>query len=167
MTRQETIEKIRQACIASNPSILDLKFGCEVILGEDKNPVMVVGDIFIKDHRFQFVPVVINRSSTTGEQETFFPEIRTIYKIIGRPIQLSDILLAIDLKTQETKGWEWMIDSKGSFWTTDGSDIRNIAIYWKEYGLKSSEEGYKVSWNLLKPFEEQSDEVIEFISNLI
>ena len=50
--KQKYIENIRQACIASNPSILDLKFGCEVPTSNKNHKDFFVGRNEVEDEDY-------------------------------------------------------------------------------------------------------------------
>jgi len=89
---KEKEEQLRQKIIEAVPEILELKFGCiikresakitEIVIGEPFSPSICTGCLF--------VPVLKGKSWGN-------PEVRTI-KIIGRPIQLADVLRAVEKK---------------------------------------------------------------------
>ena len=81
MTKLETI---RKACISANKSILDLKFGCEVLF-QNETYIFLTGDKTI-DNWFK----VILKNNNEGRMFLTYSE---EYKIIGRPIKLSDVVL--------------------------------------------------------------------------
>ena len=102
---QDKIKEIRDACISANPSILDLKFGCEVNM------------IDIEDEREmapprRFPAICVSRREDRGwwfmskmcMDDAFFIDNHPLdlaqvdMKIIGRPIRLADVLLAIGEK---------------------------------------------------------------------
>ncbi len=87
---ENKIETIRRACIAANPSILDLVFGCKVkralsegggfecsVIGLDGNTALV-----------SYAPYQENYEGR------HYDKIEHL-EIIGRPIRLADVLLAI------------------------------------------------------------------------
>lgn len=101
-------ETIRAACIAANPEIVELKFGCEVLIGGtdrkrvtehlvryDKSEALFLGrDSFVdltEDHR-----TAVLKSC----YETHKPS-KASLEILGREIQLADVLLATKFGWQE------------------------------------------------------------------
>lgn len=82
MTIKDKIECIRKACIASNHSIVDLKFGCKIIFEVEPYMPNMLHRIVGTD-----VYVVIDEN----------PDAKILgeFKIIGRDIRLADVLLAI------------------------------------------------------------------------
>lgn len=140
MTKLETI---RAACIKANPEIVELKFGCEVsyegwecILLDvpRQNPAMWV----------------LAQSKTLPDEETdgevYIPDC----EIIGRPIRLADVLLAIGK------------DEKDIYFKNSDTTIPKWKI------IHSDITGSSIGWNLLKDdLTLQSDETIDFLSTLI
>lgn len=137
--KQQYIDKIREACIKANPSILDLKFGCEVIVtGIAKDNPGCEKDIII-DNRIK------DECIMTGYYGNV--PLIDIEKILGRPIQLADVLLMID---KEHEGCVFVTVSSNGFLKVDG--------------LNRTEQP---KWNLTKPLEDQSEETLKFISELL
>lgn len=104
MNPQEQLAFIKEKCIEANGSILDLKFGCEVLLWD--MTCTYVGEY--KD------------DMSDAEPKQFFEHFGTLikghkelnYEIIGRSITLPDVLLAIEKKykadqfaTIASNGW--------------------------------------------------------------
>lgn len=90
MTAQEKIEIIRQKCVEANPEIVKLKFGCIIRMTGEKQP----------DYIKTPVPITSVKPMSDGCWETpwgcFHPKInKKEYIIIGCPIRLADVLLAI------------------------------------------------------------------------
>ncbi len=85
MTTKEKLEAIRQACIKANPEIVELKFGCLISgFGHHRSPVVCLD----KDYTaFLHAPTLITNDKTKNVQAN--------YEIIGRPIRLADVLLAL------------------------------------------------------------------------
>lgn len=79
------LETIRAKCIEANPEIVELKFGCEVREG---------GYIFkvISKSGFEYTNYLILNIQTGGIQPSQL--IGAQWNIIGRPIRLSDVMLA-------------------------------------------------------------------------
>src|SRR4051794_350657 len=100
MNNQEQIELIREKCIASNPEIVELKFGCEILLkyGDKERKAILVSQKHVGSWIVQFVEC--------DDATFFFLSAKTITKrevtnavlangILGRPIRLADVLLAM------------------------------------------------------------------------
>jgi hypothetical protein len=80
---EKQVADIRAKCIEANPEIVELKYGCEV-RGNDKHRGTVAGRmVWIGGTGL----VVIDNCAALERQGL---------KIIGRPIRLSDVLLAIN-----------------------------------------------------------------------
>ncbi len=77
------LEKIKEVIIKANPSIMELKFGCEVLLDDKEKCTIGFWN-----------PVYSGWSSDIGDEI----EKEEIKQILGRPIQLADVLMAIEKK---------------------------------------------------------------------
>lgn len=98
MNHQQKLEAVRQACIKANPEIVELKFGCdvEIVIGSVACPATIVQ----KNYAGNWLVLIAGQTATYKDKQ--------IYKIIGRPIRLADVLLALN--------WKWIaITSTGSF----------------------------------------------------
>jgi len=158
---KDKIQKIRKACIKANPEIVELKFGCEVMIrkykgndvdmlnGAISKPVQVVSgggytDGFNLVHyinNFGDISVDKDRKPENEDGEFTYGKSR-IKKIIGRPIRLADIFWTI----------EFLIPKMKIVWDARDGLVKNITHKWN---LKDD--------NL----ENQSEETIEFIYNLL
>lgn len=140
---ETNIEIIRKACIAANPSILDLTFGCEVIPKQGE-----LSGIVIKVFENNTVDVICRKE--IEEQKAVItlegcPVERL--EILGRPITLPDVLLAMN-----------KIDAYGV-----GSDGRFIlGTEW----VKEKNGLFAMTWNLTKSLEDQSPECLSFLAEL-
>lgn len=155
MRREELLALIRQKCIEANPEIIELKFGCVVKLPIKSNFSNVVakkfGSIFWKydDNKFRFV----------GERGwldvNLFQEHRDKFQIIGRPIRLADVLLAID---------DWPQHHNPILWWTKVEGLLGI----RDAGMKELLFFICTNWNLRKDnLNDQSDECVSFIAELL
>lgn len=154
MTIQEKIDAIRAACVAANPSIMDLTFGCLV---KQKYSVK------------EYVPVICEGTSISrtddGEQEyvitthghtrdqvfikRYYPSDNYIVEILGRPVRLADVLFS-----RQNHPGPIGVDINGYFLDCD-DDMTKIQIL-------------EVKWNLIKDdLRDQSPETIEFIYSLL
>lgn len=97
--KDQHIKEIRAAVVAANPSILDLKVGCELMYQNRKYGIFGIsmscfrictleGDSFSTD--------TIVDQDTLGVQE-----------ILGRPIRLADVFLAIETQLGSGKKIVW------------------------------------------------------------
>lgn len=136
---KSTLEIIREKVIEVVPEILELKFGCRVSITSE-----------IDGERAE---IVIDNSYevNTAEKENLYQKetgnTERIYEIIGRPIQLADVLRVID------KIDTHCIRTDGDFLKFDEDYKRYIS--------------FGVWWDLSKPLEEQSEEVLEFLVQLL
>lgn len=142
---QEKIETIKQACIKANPEIMELKMGCVVNskTGDEfydseeyKDRICLAVGLYPKDSWY----------GKSGQENLRISDsvILRHFEILGRPIRLADVLLAIA-----------NIDARLKL--NRGANI--IRIFGSETMLE---------WNLLKDsLTDQSLETIDFIYNLL
>jgi hypothetical protein len=156
------IKKIREACVAANPSILDLKFGCEVSLDEPENEKEMA-------HPDRIERVLVMRTTENNVYLTVEPYSEDVFeiwndemefarvnlKILGRPIRLADVMATIFTS-----------------WNTD-ENIKKRPLdddSYTEFFKDEREVVIKVvkRWNMLDDnLEHQSPETLEFIANLL
>lgn len=84
--RSKLIEEIRNACIITNPNILDLKFGCKIEVG---GMTRIINGI---NHDRDFY-TLLDDTTFVVSKETM--ELSKAIKVIGRDIYLSDIIHAM------------------------------------------------------------------------
>ena len=138
MTKTKALSIIKQACVEANPSIMDLKFGCRVFVQNYIMSVFILEDRRGQTHveETQYVLDFVG-FGTHAESLVQFNE-KHITEILGRPITLSDILLAI-CKTGEV----FSVDSRG--WLNN----------------------QEVQWDMLKPLHEQELPTLLFIAGIL
>lgn len=144
MTNQEKIEVIRKACIKANDDILKLQFGCLISCNDFSKPSIreYAGWKWDRDTESKIRMVM----ESSGQLFPFDDN----FEILGRPIRLADVLLAI-----EKKNLLIAIDEEGAFIQYDSID--------GEYTLRVYE-----NWNLLKDsIYDQSEETINFLYELL
>lgn len=130
------LEIIKSACVRVNPSIMELGFGCELLYGDVRTRFMCHFD---KEY-YEIFPTV------NGNNTVYHTEII----ILGRPIRLADVLLAIYRSGS--------VPHKEG--TTTGEN------YWK--AIVDVVANAKKGWNLLKDnLEDQSPETLQFIADLL
>lgn len=131
MKKQEKIEYIREKCIAANPSIKDLVFGCEFENGGDKF-------IFVEDDGVSYQVIFSGDDRSVGG---FAKE--NVIKIIGRPITLADVLKSFQNKRKCPIG----VSLNGDFMDCDDDCIKYEVL--------------DVRWNLALPLSGQSEETLD------
>lgn len=175
MEHQDKVAFIRQKTIETNPEIVELKFGCRLHhpgyrmaniydvsptgYGNGKKFFTDLGHSFyddtIKDGH-------IRRNSLDKPH---------MWKIIGRPVRLADVLLAIGNhqdKWRETNWFTWVFPvaqelGKSGEWA-------NFCGYSHDKGwaLLTNKDKCPVGWNLrADDLEDQSEDTIEFIYSLL
>lgn len=115
MTHRQALEAVRGKVIAANGDIMKLQFGCELLRGSKPNRhYKVIEDIgfagnenkvWINSVPFGSMPLELDKDLIQNGGE---------FEILGRPIRLADVLLAIPKRK---------IDSMGGF------DISAFSIY--------------------------------------
>jgi hypothetical protein len=137
MTPQNYL-KLKDKIVEANESILDLVFGCEV---EYKNLIWrivhksIAGDIVVQ-HEY-------SREIITPQQIEY---LKTI-KILGRPIQLADVLIALKTKRLNENGWI-MVDIQGQFITVGNEELG-------------------ILWDLSKNLYDQPEATLQFLFDLL
>lgn len=163
MTHQEKLGAIREACVAANPSIMALDLGCEIWHRNEylENGVVITppGVRCAKHKRFQETCYEEERGCKMVEcfdarfgydEDGFFTLQVDLseddYKVLGRPIRLVDVLLAM-------RGLNYIsIDPSGDFWQTSTRGRSHLVA----------------NWNLrADSLEDQSPETISFIHSLL
>ncbi len=98
MTTPDKIEEIRKACIEANPEIVELEFGCLFQIKGAKYPQPIIG-IKWKENEDTGIDEIDYFRDIYGGKVGYTNSI----EIIGRPIRLADILLAIEVKLENRK----------------------------------------------------------------
>lgn len=162
MNHQQKLEAVRKACIKANPEIVELKFGCEFYqkhrkTGEvlsDAVYVFVGRGIDVRETSFcltnRYAGDAIGCYDGYASYEVQSEKNMAGYiEIIGRPIRLADVLLALNRKSN-TSGY-WAVDTTGA-WLDMRKSVRHIMS----------------EWNLRKDsLDEQSEETISFLYELL
>jgi hypothetical protein len=134
-TLEKQKEEIRAACIASNPEIVELKFGCDIRFALTEGGGSLATVLFRYDGDYVTASYAKFHNNKAGMVSRHLNKI----EIIGRPIRLSDVLLALK---------EY----------TDASDT----------GKRINTERIVKRWNLrTDDLEAQSSETLSFIHSLI
>lgn len=143
MTTAEKTAYIKSKCVEANPSIMDLVFGCHVILNGEMCKVWSICNK--NDNRIELV-------SQNGHGVCFYTKGETRnHEIIGRPIRLTDVLLAI-LNGTNAAG---EIELNGD---------KTLTIYADNPEIFADDENHWGSWNLKSDdLTLQSDETIDFL----
>lgn len=143
-TQQEKLEAIRAACIKANPSIMDMEWGCEARQGKDMYIILAKNAIY-KNTSYL---VRQKESGAVHDSSILGPN----WHVLGRPIRLADVLLAIITKDPANRT-RVIVESSGQF----------IFCVFGDEGKKAGP-----SWNLLKDsLTDQSPETIDFLYQLL
>lgn len=135
------IDKLKQVIQAANPEIMELKFGCEVIVN---NKIQTIGS-------FEEMSQGLRLSSGNLTSERM---LRRGSKILGRPIRLSDVLVAIRKHDEKQV---YAVDSMGNFIFFCGHDMP-----WRFCDL------HNAKWDLQNDnLDHQSGECKKFLCDLL
>ncbi len=141
------IDKLKQAIQKANPEIMELKVGCKVGIANEPKPwakqAMLVGHN--PDNGLMYF--------AESDGSIFYTRgLKKEYKILGRPITLADVLIAIEeeIKTQ-----------------AESEHSENQANYYQQHiGLAYS--FILEKWNLQKDnLDDQTDETKKFLTDLL
>jgi hypothetical protein len=144
MNNQEKINKIREKCIAANPEIVELKEGCQVIVGDGKLRHTIYG---INDGNKRFMAFLNKPFREDLLANTFydceFSGDAEGVEILGRPIRIADVLLSHRMKYSEAGYIEY---NRETVSIVDGA----------------------FAWNLrADELEQQPEETVDFIYQLL
>lgn len=140
------IEIIKAACAKANPEIMEISFGCDLKRNDQ------YGSIYkcVNEHGFanNNKKVWLN-SVPFGAMEVERERIGKglDFEILGRPITLQDVLLALENVEKYI-----LVDVIGNMYTHDANDGSLI------------DEGI---WNLRASLEDQSEETLQFLADLL
>lgn len=155
-------EQLKQVVQQANPEILELKFGCEVkYQGEKTTVVSSETDFFAHrpNHTMGKAQYMVITPSVHGNNTIYEGDLEV--KILGRPIRLADVLLAV--QESDNKPMYFNCGSDGAFYEVDYTypDGNHCVIEHK--GL-----GAGVGWNLRDDnLDNQSEETKEFLIDLL
>lgn len=147
MTLHSKREAVKVKIIEAVPSVMDLKRGCHIITDRGEAVVYL-------SNREVTESVELNPKSDTWACNEPTDKIKP-HEIIGRPITLADVLIAIG----KSKHWmeTWSITYTGKFFKIDevGTGDGNKDFYKRGY------------WDLSQDYDYQSEECIEFLWELL
>lgn len=163
MTHQEKIDFIRKACIAANPDILKLEFGCEIKFWEEISIIMHYekgGSSFDGENTEYYSGKLYTYTNegelrTHGDDGDFEMPRMSELEIIGRPIRLADVLLAVEKNNPP--------DSKYSaieFWFSEEKENFGKLSFW--HHTQEHPEDI-IWWDLSKEFPDQDEPTLDFI----
>lgn len=152
------LQIIKEAVWKANPSILELKFGCRVktniypsypisftVVKEEYKTEVLVCVAHNEDHELRFIH-------------------KDYVKIVGRPIHLADVLLAIKYKERKTnEELKEKIESLGGRKDVEYPLFYNVMMVITKHDMDGGE-FWKLSDDNL---DHQSPETIDFIANLL
>ena len=153
MTPQQT-QEVKEKIIEAVPEIMELKFGCRVFIEQciwksNVDGYDAFGTVIRKIENTDYKQLDVSLDDYDGDILNVWENDGYDFKVLGRPIQLADVLRAINAK--DGNGEFYCIDAQGDFGepTPEG-----VAMF----GVK---------WDLSKDFDGQSDETKTFIYNIL
>lgn len=147
MITQEKKQSVKEAIIRAVPSVMDLKFGCRFFFKGNNNGVIALTDKRWK--RFQFFYQL--RELEPIHDSLRYDDIVKDIEIIGRPITIADVLIAIEKSDNEI----FLNYANGG-----------IAIRYNDYRTKNGINKSAV-WDLSQDFDHQSEETYDFLWSLL
>lgn len=148
---ETNLQIIRDACIKANPKIVELEFGCEIAVSNDRGYIHY--SMWDKDG-----PTLLGFVSSSHPKT-----LRPIqwergdplnYTILGRPIRLADVLLAISrLKIAKYEGGK--SDPGNICISTDGVFLNENAMHLGVYNFLNDD------------LTAQSPETLQFLADLL
>lgn len=151
MTHQDNLAAVRAACIAANPEIADLKFGCEVRLSINEF-----------DHEYC---TIVERDGNGNiklqrpeHEDTWVSSSGEGVEILGREITLPDVLLALDVHHHGKLAVE-----------VDGGFLAQVRLTdeWAEVKTFTGEYREQIRWDLKASLSGQSEETVAYLAALL
>ena len=141
------LEKIRQKIIEAVPEIVALKFGCEITDGE-------YNFVIYRETKQNFWTKELNERGSIFQ----FSKPLKGFKIIGRQINLEDILRAVGERLREGKFDKVIgVTDVGTFWV--GYNDKGM----RRMDLMMDNEGGFINWLFGIPLQDQPEPTINFI----
>ena len=134
------LQETREAIIKAVPEIVELKEGCRAIIGDIKHPLVLLHN---RDSENVSDWLTKDRSAIISTPPA------KIKEIIGRPITLADVLVALESATTRTIN----LNPYG--------ELLTIAYY------DQIDKYHYTHWNLSKDLSKQSPETINFLHSLL
>lgn len=188
MTRQENIDIIRKACVAANPEIMELKFGCRFAVSKrsEFEELGVASGDYVALFDFEFDSEYFHKAINVNaalkihflEGKTTDYEVTKVVtfgafkkllanrniEIIGRPIRLADVLLAIHALEPDNRPPYFNVGCDGGFYSVDYTYPDDQTCKVVHTGLG----GFGAGWLLEKDdLTEQTNECLEFLAHLL
>jgi hypothetical protein len=135
-THEQTLAELTAKIVEAVPEITELREGCRLVNEGDawhEHAVITMGGCMF--------------NGTTKKKEKYDPK---IWKTLGRPITLEDVLIALQAKNG--------IHEIAYYAARTGTDIQKLNICFK---------AHETNWTLGKPLSEQSPETISFLHSLL
>ena len=124
---KENINKLKEKIIASNPSILELEFGCDVF-AYDEEMICLAEYLPTKNYtKNEFTCKFLKKNGDTlhlTKADIREKQERGTFKIIGRPITLEDVIFTV-----RKRGWTY----------NEMKDLLTIWKYGKDFDNQSPE----------------------------
>ncbi len=134
------MKELKKAIIKAVPSIMELKFGCEILLNDEDGGAI----------KTRIIRKVEDREIICDFLPAHNHKIKDIKKILGRPITLADVILALEKYNSELK-----------------SPTLSFRHYYKN-GLQIESEGRLLAvWNLEENLDGQNKETIKVLRKLL
>jgi hypothetical protein len=155
MKYQELKKKIQEA----NPEIMKIKFGCKLKLHwisgwSEETVIEALGDDDTDD-----LDKMVTLIDDAGNVEEGKDLSQLNFEIIGRPIRLADVLLALEKLNGDSIG----IDAEGFFVSRKWDEGIGLSSKWNEQGTHRM---YR--WNLKDDnLDNQSNECKEFLMSIL
>jgi len=139
MTKDQKLEKIKEKVVEACPEVMELGFGCEILVLKKHTVLAVTED----------GTPVINLYGGIASKGTF--------KIIGHPITLEHIL--------KTASEKW----RTSYGTNPVDGKKHINVFGGDRVLREGEVLYSLcsKWTLGQPLSSQTEETISFIYEIL
>ena len=138
------IDKLKKVIQEANPEIMELKHGCKVIYADEMSEP---SEVLLGMYEMNFENTKVLNPYNQDDSGN-------LIEILGRPIRLADVLLAIN-KNHDN----WHDEDYGLISLELEENSESVEF-------KTNEMGY-AKWNLKKDFDNQSDELQRLLTKLL
>jgi hypothetical protein len=149
------LEYIKQKCIEANPEIMELKFGCDIKVNLTNGGGVEATFVGFRNPDI----IYFSWAKFHKNKESVQTELLNRIKVMGRPIQLADVLMAIGERYGDWVG----IDSEGYFIEmTNTATGLGLSSAWNEKGT------HRINhWDLTKALDDQPEPAINYLADLL
>lgn len=145
-TKEELIASITKKVSEVVPDVMESKMGCKIVF--QQGGIKFNATALAINHAGNYLCQIMNTQTTVRKDKLF--------KILGRPITLEDILVAMQELKSDNWQRHWVVNRYGTFLNEAQPEIASLPV-----GAVGE------TWTLGKPLHEQTEETLLFIDGIL